>query len=99
MTQLFRRHGPSLKVTAPAASSSAATAINASAPHVRVCNTGAVPISIAFGGSGLVSTALDQIVPPTTCVDLDKGGCDYFAVWSDHAATTAVVYVTPGEVR
>jgi len=81
-------------VTVEVTDTTAATAINAKVPLVRVHNSGPNTAYIKFGNSDAEAATTDFPVPFGTTVTLDKGKAGYVATVA--AAThTATVYFSP----
>jgi hypothetical protein len=97
MSDLIRRTGPTIAVSATT-TSSAAQAIDPTSPWVRVLNApGGAITCIAFGTSSIVATAADLPLAAGQVPELLwKGGASHFAVIT--LATTATIYATPGEL-
>lgn len=92
----FRSSGPTLTLSAAAASvaGSWASSVAANSPCVRVTNGGTDTVFVKTGKAPVTAGKSDTPLLPNTSILLLKGNDDGIAVIA--ASSTATVYATPG---
>jgi hypothetical protein len=97
----FRAEGKTVKVAATTTSGGTAVQIHpGTSKHIRVWNSGAAEVYVAFGGSAVAAAVPGA--SPEFGLPIPAGGVEIFTATEGYAAVimgtgTANVFMTPGE--